>query len=246
MHSARMVRTALALADSGANAAQISRQLGLPRSTVRDWIAGSVPHESAGYDGSGACDKHAFTELHEVYVYLLGLYLGDGCISVHRRGVYRLRIALDVKYPEIIDCAASAMSEVCPGRALLQLRPQNYVEVSSYWKCWPCLLPQFGPGRKPNRPIVLTDWQQALVDRWPAQILRGLVHSDGCRFQNTGRGKWSWPRYSFRNRSADIRDIFCRACDSLQLRWTAAAPNTIYVSRKADVAALDAFIGPKR
>jgi hypothetical protein len=53
------------------------------------------------------------------------------------------------------------------------------------------------------------------------------------------------PRYSFSNRSADARRIFCDACDVLGLRWT-AAPDTIYISRKADVARMDEFIGPKR
>ena len=74
--------------------------------------------------------------------------------------------------------------------------------------------------------------------------MRGLIHSDGCRFQNTGTN-WSWARYSFKQVSRDIRTIFCDACDWLGLRWT-EAKTTIYVSRKADVAILDEFIGPKR
>jgi hypothetical protein len=28
--------------------------------------------------------------------------LGDGCISAHRRGVYKLRIVLDIAYPGIV------------------------------------------------------------------------------------------------------------------------------------------------
>jgi hypothetical protein len=83
-----------------------------------------------------------------------------------------------------------------------------------------------------------------LVARWPALVLRGLIHSDGCRFQNTGRG-WSHPRYSFANKSAGIRTIFCDACDLIGLHWTTAGEKTIYVSRKADVAVLDGCIGPK-
>ncbi len=148
------------------------------------------------------------------------------------------------KYPGIIDSAVGAIASVRLGRVSTQLRPQNYVEVSSYWKSWPCLFPQHGAGKKHERAIGLTDWQSALVDRWPEQLLRGLIHSDGCRFQNTGRN-WAWPRYSFKQVSDDIRTIFCDACDRLGLRWTAAR-TTIYVSRKADVAILDEFIGPKR
>jgi hypothetical protein len=78
----------------------------------------------------------------------------------------------------------------------------------------------------------------------PEPLLRGLVHSDGCRFMNTGRA-WRHPRYSFFNLSADIRAIFCWGCDLLGLRWTTAG-HTVYVSRKADVARMDEFIGPKR
>jgi hypothetical protein len=100
---------------------------------------------------------------------------------------------LGVKYPGAIDSTASATRAVRGGTTHVQLRPKNRVEVSSYWKCWPCLFPQHGPGKKHDRPIVLDEWQRQLADRWADQPLRGLIHSDGCRFQNTG-GNWSWPR----------------------------------------------------
>jgi hypothetical protein len=77
-------------------------------------------------------------------------------------------------------------------------------------------------------------------------LLRGLIQSDGCRFQNTDRAGWSNPRYSFVNRSADIRSTFCQACERIGVSWTASGAARIYVSRKADVALLDTFIGPKR
>ena len=82
-------------------------------------------------------------------------------------------------------------------------------------------------------------------------MIRGLIHSDGCRFFDTGRGGWRHPRYVFSNVSSDITSIFCTACDCLDLRWTAAFPGddpraiSIYVSRKADVARMDEFVGPK-
>jgi hypothetical protein len=38
------------------------------------------------------------------YAYLLGLYLGDGCLlKTHREGVMRLNITLDSRYTEIIE-----------------------------------------------------------------------------------------------------------------------------------------------
>jgi hypothetical protein len=180
-------------------------------------------------------------------VHLLGLYLGDGCVSAHPRNVYRLRIALDSRYAGIIESARAAMSQVRGAPAAVQKRRhENCVEVYSYWKQWPCYLPQHAPGKKHERRILLTDWQRRIVDRWPEQILRGLIHSDGWRSINTGRGNWTCPRYGFSQVSTDIQGIFCEACDAVGVHWTKSGERTLYVSRKADVAHLDTFIGPKR
>jgi hypothetical protein len=81
------------------------------------------------------------------------------------------------------------------------------------------------------------------VAAWPELLLRGLIDSDGCRFINTGR-KWRSPRYSFTNLSEDIREIFIDACVRVGLHTTTSKA-TVYISKKADVARLDEFIGPK-
>lgn len=241
MHGRTTVDAALACGAQGMNATEVSRQLGIPRETVRDWMAGALPSSFRGID---PCN-HDFAALPAAYAYLLGLYLGDGCLSSHPRGVYKLRIVLDVKYPRIIASTAQAMREIRRGHVAIQRRlHENCVEVLAYWKCWPCLFPQHGSGRKHARPIELTEWQEQIVDRWPKQLLRGLIHSDGCRFIKTGT-KWIWPRYAFSNTSTDIRRIFCEACDRLGLHYTFAKGTVVYVSRKADVAKLDTFIGPK-
>jgi hypothetical protein len=36
----------------------------------------------------------------------------------------------------------------------------------------------------------IPNWQVELVKRAPEQFLRGLIQSDGCRFENTGRDGW--------------------------------------------------------
>lgn len=189
------------------------------------------------------------------YVYLLGLYLGDGTISTHPRRVHRLRIFLDKKYPAIVSECERAMRAVMPDNAVHRLLTvSNCFQVSSYSKAWPCLFPQHGPGMKHTRRIWLAEWQRQLAERWPQALIRGMIHSDGCRFINTRgrRDTWSAPRYCFRNLSTDVTSIFCSACDELELGWTGAFPEderkavTIYVSRKADVARMDGFVGPKR
>ncbi len=253
MHGADRIAQALALAETGRTATEVAGLTGLPRSTVRGWLRGALPRSSAGGEcpacGGGA---HHFGALPAEYMYLLGIYLGDGCISAHRRGVYRLRLFLDARYPRIIEECEAAIRKLRPGSKVARLaRSGGYansaqgsnVELSAYWRGWPCLFPQHGSGRKHERPIVLADWQRELLQAHPESLLRGLIHSDGCRFINTGTN-WRHPRYSFSNVANDIRAIFCEACEAIGVHWT-AAPRTVYVSKKRDVARLDDFIGPK-
>jgi hypothetical protein len=100
-----------------------------------------------------------------------------------------------------------------------------------------------------RRRIILTPWQQRLVDPHPEHLIRGLIHSDGCRFINPvrRRGKlYTYPRYTFSNASDDIRKIFCDACDAVGVEWRRMNALNISVAKRASVAKLDEFIGPKR
>jgi hypothetical protein len=242
-----VVNQSLALAGQGLSTSEVARRLGVPRSTVRDWLAGRLPagFHRGGTGCAGCGGSHDLSALPPVYVYLLRMYLGDGCLSPHPRGVFKLRISLDARYPGIAAECEQAIRAVMPRNRVGRVGYGGWNELFAYSKSWPCLFPQHGPGRKHERKIALTDWQTGLVARWPELMLRGLIHSDGCRFQNTGRG-WSHPRYSFANTSGDIKTIFCDTCDQMGLRWTRSGEKTIYVSRKADVAVLDRFVGPKR
>jgi hypothetical protein len=238
------VQQVLALKDRGFTVTTIARRLGIPRGTVSYWIHGNVP--LCGEEGEGdcaTCGGHgSLDDLPVVYAYLLGLYLGDGSIATHARA-YKLRVTLDAAYPGIIEEAISAMERIRPMNSVNTCERSGYVEVYSYSKAWPCLFPQHGPGKKHLRPIVLAEWQERLVQSAPHLLLRGLIHSDGCRFMNTGR-KWRYPRYSFANLSPNIRRIFTDACDLMDIHWTTSGRN-VYVSRMADVDKMDHFIGPK-
>ena len=96
--------------------------------------------------------------------------------------------------------------------------------------------------------------QREIVDAFPREFLRGLIHSDGCRTVNRFKTKlpsgsvaeYAYPRYFFSNLSADIRGLFCEYCDRLGIRWTQSNHRNISVSHRHSVAALDEFIGPKR
>jgi len=166
-------------------------------------------------------------------------------------GVYRLIVAMNASHPEIIGECSDAIAAIVPG-AYPDLQPQKSsrcVQVVKYSKRWPCLFPQHGPGRKHKRPIALTPWQHMLVRRHPECFLRGLIHSDGCRFTNPvrhGDKLYTYPRYNFSNASADIRKLFCDACDLLGIEWRVMNARNISVARRASVARLDEFVGPKR
>jgi hypothetical protein len=101
MRPESQVVAARELAATGASPSAVARELGLPRSTRRDWLAGRLPRSAKPLVGSCG-GRHAVHELSPECVYLLGLYLGDGCISQHPRDVYKLRIFLDAKYPGIV------------------------------------------------------------------------------------------------------------------------------------------------
>lgn len=184
------------------------------------------------------------------YAYLLGLYLGDGCISEAKRGVYCIRITLDAKYPEIIAECQDALNALFPEKRANagRRRQSNCVDVSMWSKHWPCLIPQHGPGPKHQRPIRLTPWQSELIAGQRRMFLRGLIHSDGSRIVATERSGTRVrlsPRYAFSNRSEDIKQLFCENCDALGIRWTRPSDTQIAIYRKASVAVLDEFVGPK-
>lgn len=174
----------------------------------------------------------------------LGLYLGDGCISRHGR-VWRLRVALDSRYPKIVERCRRAIDSLMPEQKAAVLRRSDHcAEVSLCSKHWPCLFPQHGPGKKHHRPIRLEPWQQALVNQAPKSFIRGLIESDGCRVVANDRGVRS-VRYHFSNRSDDIRGLYCAALDQLEIPWTQNSRYEIAVYRKAATARLDEFVGPK-
>ena len=180
------------------------------------------------------------------YAYLLGLYLGDGCLYQGPRRVYRLRITLDKKYPGIIAECQDAAALVLPNTVGLIDRG-SWVEVWSYSKHWVCMFPQHGAGPKHTRQIVLTDWQRdiALV-RYPYLLLRGLIQSDGWRGTNRIAGRYEYPRYLFSNRSPEIRELFKDACRRMGIESRQSGHWQVAVSRRHDVARMDLIVGEKR
>lgn len=98
---------------------------------------------------------------------------------------------------------------------------------------------------KHERLIRLESWQEQIVEQETEAFLRGLIHSDGCRLVAHDRGVKS-VKYHFSNRSEDIKGLFCAALDRLEIPWTRPSDRDIAIYRKAAVARLGGFIGPKQ
>ena len=239
------------LLDSGLSDYAVGRMLGIPRSTVRNYrLRDDPPIRRVEVKVSEPWRP----EDPEAYCYLLGLYLGDGCLIMPPRGSPRLTVTLDVNYPLIIDEAARAIARVAPTARILRSARIGRVALVAAAPIWLDAFPQHGPGRKHRRTIELLDWQTELTAAEPAALIRGLIHSDGSRCINrvktrlpSGRcASYEYVRYFFTNYSADIRGIFCDHCDQVGIRWTQSSFKNISIANRPSVAILDRFVGPKR
>jgi hypothetical protein len=190
------------------------------------------------------------------YAYLLGCYLGDGHLTHKAPGTWTLRVACDRAYPSIEDEIATAMERTFPGaRARRWARRGAAADILCV--CHPALgraFPQHGPDRKHLRPIWLDTWQRDITRLHPGMLIRGLIHSDGCRSINRFRtslpggrvAQYSYVRYFFSNRSEDIRQIFIDHCCLLGIRVTQSNPRNLSVSDRTSVALLEELVGPKQ
>ncbi|MEU7580541.1 transcriptional regulator [Streptomyces sp. NPDC041068] len=244
---------ALALVDQGRSLNSVSKETGVSRAAIRSWQSRIEPLPRMQHQPCVRCapvpkpppDSAA-------YSYLLGLYLGDGCISAGVRTGYFLRVACANSWPGLIEACAAAIESVNPSGKSNRVQAVGYVSVVGYSRHWPCLFPQHGPGKKHERTIALEPWQQAIVDAHPWEFIRGLIHSDGCRITNWTtrvvggeRKRYEYPRYFFTNLSGDIIQLFTGTLDKLGVAWKAANHRNISIARKASVALMDTHVGPK-
>ncbi len=244
---------ALCLIDQGHSLRSISASTGVSRSTLREWR--DNPAQKQGKFCPRCADLPELPDPADDYAYLLGLYLGDGCISVigdPAKHVWVLRITCADAWPGLVEECQRAMSAIRPANRVGKRQRDGCTDVLACSRHWVCLFPQHGPGRKHERPIVLEPWQQEIVAAFPGDFARGLVHSDGCRFTNRVRrplaagDRWyEYPRYMFTNESADIRALCGQALDRLGVAWRYSRRNTISVARRDATARLDEFVGEK-
>lgn len=258
-HGTEIRRKALALLQGGMGNAEVARRLNVPRGTIGYWLhteragRGDLPGRP-----SRPCPRCDGRELDEAaYAYLLGLYLGDGHIirySGHR--VPNLMISCSDDWPGLTDACEAAMRAVFPGNSVCRVRRTGCRNVKVYSQHLACLFPQHGPGKKHERRIALEPWQRKITEEHPWELVRGLLHSDGCRITNWTvrlvggeRKRYEYPRYFFANKSRDILCLYTEALDRVGVEWRMTRRRTgvydVSVARRASVALMDAHIGPK-
>jgi hypothetical protein len=239
-----------ALAGTGLSDYEIAARTGINRSTIQRWRHRDRPPRAR----VGPTDDWTVRD-GMAYCYLLGCYLGDGHVTHKPPAGWTLRIACDRRYDGIISEIRAAMEVTFAGRRSSQ-RPASTGASDVISICHPAIgeaFPQHGPGRKHLRRIDLAVWQRKLTHAHPGALVRGLIHSDGCRVFNrfktklpSGRiGTYSYIRYFFSNLSADIRDIFREHCELLGIRVTQSNHRNLTVSHRDSVAILERIVGPK-
>jgi hypothetical protein len=147
----------LTLIERGQSLRSISLSTGISRAALRDWRDHPVRKRT-----SRTCPRCAenptLPEPKADYAYLLGQYLGDGCISVagaREKGVWALRIACADAWPGVMSECVSSMRAVRPENAVFTVQSVGCKYVTACSRHWPCLFPQHGPGMKHNRKIEL-------------------------------------------------------------------------------------------
>jgi hypothetical protein len=244
VHASWVRLQAAELIAQGLNDCEVSRRLGVPRETVRDWRAPRYVPRSRHL--CPRCWRRT-TPVHltpEDYAERLGLYLGDGHISAGAR-TERLRLMLDAKYPVIVDEAEELLARVVPVNSVG--RHYRYdgrmATLDAYHRHWSCLFPQHGLGKKHDRPIRLEPWQEAFVSASPWRFLRGCIRSDGCLFINR-TGKYEYESYDFANTSRDILELFASTCAVVGVECRLYA-KSVRIYRRASVELMLEHVGRK-
>ena len=162
-------------------------------------------------------------EYRKVYNYILGLYLGDGCIS-GTKDTKKFRIFLDDKYPYIIEKAKNNLDLLFPyNTPNTKHSSEHCIEVYLFNTHLVELFPQHGLGKKHDRDVSLVPWQKQNIEY--DQLALGLFHSDGCYYESLIKNKkdigkdYVYKNYGFKNCSLDIIEIYKECLDNLEIEY---------------------------
>lgn len=145
--------------------------------------------------------------------YLLGVLLGDGDLSLFARGVYRLRLYQDSRYPSLIKKWVS-ICQVCFPNNKVSVSPHTSGKctiIAVYSKGLDNLPFSPGKGKKCYQKMEIPAW--VLEDRgYCRDVITGLIESDGCIYRDNIKS-YSYTRVSFSTSSEDLKNFFVKVSE---------------------------------
>ncbi|MCK9428553.1 MAG: LAGLIDADG family homing endonuclease [Candidatus Omnitrophica bacterium] len=259
MYNKSVINLAKKMKLNGSSISEISRKICASRSAIKEWVTQSKRYtpKNIFYNittfESFTNNMAKFEEYRKSYYYLLGQYLGDGCISLMKnKRTYELRIMCADSHPMIIEEVKKSLNIVFPYNKIQDVKRPGCRSIGIYCSALPQIFPHTGKGKKHNRIIKLIDWQLNYLESNKIYLLKGLFHSDGSYYYSKATNNY---HYNFTNCSLDIHNIFQNCLESLNIRYTfnkrkckKILPNDIYLTiiyRKSEVDKLFELIGPK-
>jgi len=248
MYSLEVREQVIKLHHEGNNYSKISKTLNISRFIIKEWITGNKRHVRKNEDEILSSDdffKYFITnienseEYRKSYYYLLGQYLGDGCITeMKNKRTYRLRIACADKYPKIIEELKYCLNVIFPYNKIQEVQSVGCKMVGIYNTNLPLIFPQHGTGKKHNRNIKLIDWQEKYLQH--NELAKGLFHSDGCYFVNKIKNKKTlkyreYPTYWFTNCSEDLHNIFQTCLISMNVNFRFEEQRRVNIQLKSKI-----------
>ena len=227
------------------NKLALSKKFKIPRATLRYWLnTDFLERKNIDKIEEDNYLERVFDRIRknkEIYNFILGLYIGDGCITKNKMS-YRIRIVQDNKYKNSIREISSVMESFFEKNSTLTY-PEGCTVVTIFDKYLPIYFPQHGEGKKHDRKIELSDFQLENIDY--GNLMRGLFISDGSYYL----AKQKYERYNFTNKSLDIINIFRDCLNYFDIsHGCRIKQNGIYVveiQKKSEVVKMKDLVGIK-
>lgn len=225
--------------EDGLNFREISQILKVHKSTVSYWARNSFKITNPKLPASAEALRKCCVQNKQHYSYIIGCYLGDGCISKLQR-TYKLRISSSTAHPDIIKQRKRSLEKIFPLNkvAVSKIKSAECVEIRVHNSGIPIIFPRHGNGAKHKRNITLEDWQSDIIYSEPECFIKGLIDTDGSYFIVNGKY-----RYRFTNKSKQIANLYMEVMSHLGISAKPTIKSdgviNIFTNAKIEVEKLD-------
>ena len=252
MYSAAVQRAALVPTGAIQPVARSHGDRSRPADRAR--VARPTPEkEQASTANCPRCDGVPLDE--PAYAYLLGLYLGDGCINAanRERAYTRCPSSAADAWPGLIRRRSAPCEAVRPCSKVFYVAAEaGMTEVQELLEALAVPVSAARAGHEAHQedraqPVAAGHRGPLSRRLRPGAVPLGRLpgHEPGAAGAGRRRHWYEYPRYLFSNKSKDILGLCGAALDRLGVEWRFARPDMISVAKKEAVARLDEFVGPK-